>query len=153
MAANLQYGGAYRASLEEALRTGKCPFCEPKFRMSALFTHAGWFVVNVKEEYRQSDREGKKPPVQLLFAPLRHRSDMKLLRPADWAKINELLRRCKKKFGFSGGCFFSRHGDPVQCGRTVRHPHVHYYVPRMVSVSAGPGGIKLSPIPIDIPAG
>lgn len=150
--ANLQYGGAYRASLEEAERTGKCPFCQPEYRAMALMTpYSGWFVVNVREEFRQSDREGQKPPYQLLFVSLTHRDDTKLPTLADWFAIAELLRRCKRKFGIRGGCLFLRDGDPDCCGRTVRHPHVHYYVPRMVRVPRGGKGRRS--VPIDIAAG
>ncbi len=149
--ANLQYAGAYRDKLEEAERTGKCPFCKTEFREQALATDGGWFVVNVMEEYRQADREGQRPCHQLLFVPFKHRSDVHFLKPDDFAAIGRLLAVYKKRYRIDGGCLFFRDGNPTHCGRTVRHPHVHYYVPRMVPNPDGSEGFI--PVPIDIPAG
>ena len=126
VAANLQYAGAYRASLEEAQRTGKCVFCQPEFRQQALFVdhQHGWFAINVREGYRQPDRSGKKPAVQLLFVPFVHGDDTEFLNVIEFIAITELLRQCKEKFGIDGGCLFYRDGNPDRCGRTVRHRHV-----------------------------
>ena len=146
--ANLQYGGEYRSSLEEAHRTGKCIFCKPEFQEKKLLPSlAGWVVLN--NEYRTKDREGVTPDLQLLFVSVDHRNDEESLSARDLSAIATLLFQCKQKFGIMGGCLFVRDGDPMICGRTVRHPHAHYYIPRVIEEGSG----TFRTVPIDIPAG
>ncbi len=146
--ANVHYGGDYRASLEEARRTGECIFCKPEFQEKKLMASFGEWIV-LRNDYPTKDREGIKPDLQLLFVSVTHGNDEQSLSVRDFSAISYLLVRCKEKFGIKGGCFFFRDGDPAICGRTVRHPHAHYYIPRVVQENDG----KPRTIPIDIPAG
>ena len=90
----------------------------------------------------------------------------------DWVAITELLGWCKREFDIAGGCLFARDGRPDLSGTTVRHRHVHYYVPRRVNQPRlrfvprqlhgfvlrvlkrfMPRLFRARTIPIDIPAG
>jgi hypothetical protein len=147
--ANLQYGGDYRSSLEEAARTKQCIFCKEEFRASALCAAGNWMVK--RNDYPSKDRSGNPAQHQFLFFRADHGDDLVPLLAEDMADIATLLAWCKEKFSVSGGCFFFRDGDPSWSGRTVRHPHAHYYVPNFVSDPDALDGKRV--VPIDIPVG
>lgn len=147
--ANLQYGGEYRDKLEEARKTGQCPFCKPEFQENALKQCGNWIVM--KNNYPMDDWEGGKPALQLLFVSVSHGSDLLFPTAPDFAAIEVLIRWCKGKFGFGGGGFCFRDGDPELSGKTVRHPHAHYIVPRRRPNSEGSG--ELVTIPVNFPVG
>lgn len=146
---NIQYGGEYREQLVQAAATGQCIFCKPDFQAKALHEandaslKYGWLVLH--NNYPTTDRQGGHPQFQLLIMSKEHRDDTKPLDGIDWVLITGLVEACKEEFGIKGGCYFLRDGDSTISGRTVRHTHVHYYVPRV--------GEDGKPIPIDIPAG
>lgn len=142
VAANLHYAGVYRASLEEAQRTGKCIFCDPEWQGQALAKVTDWFIR--RNPFPTKDREGQNPEHHFLIVAMKHGNDTAPFRPEDWADIEILRRWVDEKFRIRGGGLCVRLGDPTICGRTVRHPHVHYIVPRMVDGK---------PIPVDFPVG
>jgi diadenosine tetraphosphate (Ap4A) HIT family hydrolase len=147
--ANIHYGGEYTQALVEAAVTGECIFCKPEFRAKALCEvgdaslNCGWMIFH--NNYPATDRQGGHPEFQFLVVSADHRDDTQPLDGKDWALITFLVEKYKKELGIKGGCYFFRDGDPTISGRTVRHPHVHYYVPRI--------GEDGRPIPIDIPVG
>jgi diadenosine tetraphosphate (Ap4A) HIT family hydrolase len=147
--ANIHYGGEYKSELVQAATTGECIFCKPGFqekaidRLSDLSGHYGWAILH--NNYPATDRQGGHPEFQLLIVSIDHRDDTQPLSGQDWSDIVSLVETCKKEFGIKGGCYFFRDGDPLISGRTVRHTHVHYYVPRI--------GDDGKPIPIDVPVG
>lgn len=150
--ANPQYGGEYGAEIEEAQRTGECIFCKPEFREKGIFSFGGWFVVH--NSYPTKDREGQHPAFQFLFVSKGHGDDEGSFCTGDWGDVLSLLELCKRRFGIDGGCLFARDGDPLLSGRTIQHPHVHYYVPRVVrAVGDAAAHRGLRAVPIDIPAG
>jgi hypothetical protein len=102
-------------------------------------------------DYPSKDREGNPAAYQFLFFRIDHGDDAAPLSEKDMADILALLEWCKREFSLVGGCFFFRDGDPGVSGRTVRHPHAHYYVPRIVEDPDAPGGRRT--IPIDVPVG
>ena len=147
--ANTHYGGGYTQELVDAAATHQCIFCEPKFhRENALHREAdvsemiSWLAFH--NNYPMTDRQGGHPEFQLLLVSEDHRDDTQPLSGIDWALITLLVETCKKELGIKGGCYFFRDGDPIISGRTVRHAHVHYVVPRVVDGKV---------VPIDIPAG
>ncbi len=117
--------------------------CSPEFQSMKLFEFEGWIVLH--NNYPTEDSQGGHPAYQLLFVPTKHKDAENPISPDGWVAITELLGRCKQEFGITGGCLFARDGDPQISGTTVRHRHVHYYVPRTDEVG--------KPIPIYIPAG
>ncbi len=140
--ANLHYAGDYRASLEKAQETGQCPFCDPAWRGQELFRVGFWFIR--LNQYPTRDREGQNPAHHFLIVSIAHGDDTAPLTPEDWHDIEMLRRWADEQYGIRGGGLCARLGDPAVCGRTVRHKHVHYIVPRMV------GG---KPVPVDFPVG
>ena len=127
----------------------ECEYCKSAFREKALFVGGGWFVVH--DPHPAKDKEGKSPAFQLLFASVVHGDDTRSLLASDWGAIMLLLRLCREKFGISGGCLCVPDGDSTLSGRTVRHPQVRYYVPRMVKDVTLTAGFRI--VPIDIPTG
>lgn len=144
--ANIEYGGDYREQLEEAARTGQCIFCKPEFQIHKLHTAGEWMVCHCK--YPAKGRDNKPARFHFLFVCLSHRDDTAPLSAKDFESILELLAWCKKMHDIEGGCLFYRDGDPFLSGRTVRHPHVHYVVPKAVK-----GGDGWYTIPVDMAVG
>jgi diadenosine tetraphosphate (Ap4A) HIT family hydrolase len=146
--ANTHYGGGYTQELVDAAATHQCIFCKPEFQAKALHEVSDaslrnrWLVLH--NNYPATDRQGGHPEFQLLIISADHRDDTKPLDGIDWSLITFLVETCKEELGIKGGCYFFRDGDPLIAGRTVRHTHVHYYVPRVVDGKV---------VPIDIPAG
>jgi diadenosine tetraphosphate (Ap4A) HIT family hydrolase len=148
--ANVHYGGDYKGQLVQAATTGQCIFCGPRFqrenalhRVANVSEMVSWLIFH--NNYPMKDRQDGHPEFQLLLMSEEHRDDTQPLSGVDWALITFLVETCKKELGIKGGCYFFRDGDPTISGRTVRHTHVHYVVPRI--------GEDGKPIPIDIPAG
>lgn len=148
---NIQYGGLYADELEEAERTGICPFCNPEFRSrNKIFAAGGeWFAV--RNQFPTRDREGGYPEHQFLFVSFAHKDGRKNLEFSDYTDIETLRRMIDKEFGIDGGCLFIRMGSSLRSGRTIIHAHAHYYVPRVEDDPHNPG--KKKAIPVYIPAG
>ncbi len=147
--ANVQYGGAYRASLEEAARTGRCPFCDPEFQRSPDILHRvdGWFVL--RSRYPTHDRLARPPHLQLLLVKESHDD----LTTADWAAWGAMWAWSAREFDIRGGGFCVRIGDSTLSGRTILHPHAHILVPNLCTISTAEGEEREVAVPIDFPVG
>lgn len=147
--ANRQHAGLYLEDFDRAKETGRCIFCDPNFQARLLNAARNddsdreWFLCLSGKP--SPDREGKLPAFWLLVVSKDHGDDTQPLDAGDWGAITSLVEWFKKERGITGGCYFVRDGNPEICGRVVRHPCVHYVVPRI--------GADGNPVPVALPVG
>lgn len=133
--ANIQYGGDYKAHLEEAQRTRECIFCRPDFRdaQKVLFRYDSWFAR--RNDYPTKDIDGGLPLHHFLIVSDRCFWGIEEYRPADILAVWQLFRMLRQEFAIAGGGLVKRFDDPLFSGATILHEHWHIIVPRVIELT------------------
>lgn len=147
--ANLHYAGDYREILEEAQRSGECPFCRPAFQKKAVYKTYDWLTA--PNQFPIKDSEGSEPAYHFLLLPKRHTGDFTDLTPSDWSQMLEMIGWIRYTYQIPGAGLVHRLGDPLWSGSTIIHVHFHLVVPRVIGDPKCPGAQKA--ISVYIPIG
>lgn len=126
----------YLQLLEEAERSGKCPFCPVSETILDCF--GGWVVTANRFPYEEA-------AVHLLLIPERHITELGELMAADVEAVLTLARRAVQGLLIPGGALFLRFGDTSYTGATIRHLHLHLIQPQ---ADAATGKVTVVQVPI-----
>lgn len=102
-----------------------CPFCVTERSRRKQKEVAGtdyWMLL-------QNEYPHKNVQQMWLIVPRRHVTDPTKLQSADWSEVGELLNKCVKEHGVTGGGVMFRFGSPYLNVGTVPHLHLNVIKP------------------------
>jgi len=117
----------YKKTLENIIKTDKCPFCPENFKYHKkpiLKEYNGWIVTENSWPYKDSK-------IHLIFIPIKHKKRFADLSAKDMEAVRYLVNWVCDKYKIKGGGLTLRFGEQNYTGATVLHLHFHLIVPKL----------------------
>lgn len=117
----------YKQTLEDIIKSGKCPFCPENFKYHKepiLKEHEGWLATKNSWPYKNAKHH-------FIFVPKKHMEEFKELTQEDLKALKYLVNWITEEFKIKGGGVTMRFGEQTYTGASVAHLHAHLIVPEI----------------------